>query len=208
MEQIGIVECLNRVFSTFDYKILSSFHYFTEKTNGIFTNTFEVICFLSEKGLLLLFTGIALSCFSKTRKTGFCISGSVCFSAFITLVLKDFVARPRPFTDTASPYFFWWVYVGSPAESGYAFPSGHTTVAMAASLALFLSSNYKFRWFSFLFVIITGISRCCLIVHYPSDILGGIIIGAIGSAFTCFVYPQFISLLNWINSKRCVGIKQ
>ncbi len=207
MDQSRMAEWLNRVFSEFDYKILSSLHYFTEKTNGVFTDDFEIISLLSEKGLLLLFTGIVLFCFSRTRKIGFCISAAVCFSAFITLILKDFIARPRPFVDTAAPYYYWWISIGSPAETGFAFPSGHTTVAMAASSALFLVINYKFRWLSFLFVIITGISRCCLMVHYPSDILGGIIIGATGSALACFIYPQFISLLNWINPKRCMREK-
>ncbi len=196
MNQSEIEEWLNSLFSAFDYYVLSSLHYFAEKTNSVLTDLFGLVSLLSEKGLLLLLAGIILFCFRKTRKTGFCLTGAVCCSSFITLMLKDFVARPRPFADVLNCYYDWWQFVGSPEETGFAFPSGHTTVVMAAATVLFLSVNKKISWLSFLFVILTGISRCYLMVHYPSDILGGIIIGAAGAVIFCLIYPVFSILWN------------
>jgi undecaprenyl-diphosphatase len=196
MIQTRIQEWLVSVFSAFDYNILSFLHYFAEKTHGALTDIFKIIGILSENGILLLISGIILFCIRRTRKLGFCLSGAVCCSAFITLFLKDFIARPRPFVDTTSMYHDWWQFIALPAESGFAFPSGHTTVAMAAAVALFLNVNKKISWISFIFVIITGISRCYLMVHYPSDILGGIFFGTLGALLAYLISPIFFTLWN------------
>ena len=184
MDQTRIVEWLNSKFSAFDYNLLSSLHNLAEITDGNVTGTFEVVGILSDKGVLLLLAGIVFFTFKSTRKAGFCLSGAVCCSAFLTLLFKDVIARPRPFVDAAGLYHSWWQYIAEPAESGFTFPSGHTTVAMAAATALFLVVDKKISSTSFIFVIITGISRCYLMVHYPSDILGGMIIGTAGAVIT------------------------
>ena len=43
--------------------------------------------------------------------------------------------------------------------------------------ALFLTGNRKYSWTAFIFAILMGISRIYLVVHYPSDVLGGVIVG-------------------------------
>jgi len=141
MNQTRIQQWLDSVCSAFDYNMLYFLHYFAEKTHGALTDVCKVIGILSENGILLLISGIILFCFRRTRKLGFCLSGAVCCSAFITLLLKDVIARPRPFVDTTSIYHDWWQFIALPAESGFAFPSGHTTVAMAAAVAIFLNVN-------------------------------------------------------------------
>jgi len=205
MNQSGVAQWLNSAFGAFDHNVLNLLHNFAERTNGILTDALEVFCLLSEKGLLLLLAGIILFCFRKTRKTGFCLAGAVCCSAVMTLVLKELVARPRPFVDAAAVYHNWWQFIGLPAESGFAFPSGHTTVAMAAAAALFLSYNKKVSWMSFLFVILTGFSRCYLMVHYPSDILGGMVIGAAGAVIVYLLYPVFFGLWNKVMPAKLTG---
>lgn len=208
MDLSGIAEWLNSVFLGFDYTVLSFLHYFAKQTDGRLTETIEVISLVFEKGLVLLIAGIILFGFKKTRRTGFCLAGAVCCSAVITLILKDAVARPRPFVDAAGLYHTWWQFIGVSAESGFAFPSGHTTVIMAAATALFFSLNKKFSWLFFLFVIVMGVSRCYLMVHYPSDILGGIIAGAAGAVTIHFISPLFFGLLNKVPLARRLGVAE
>lgn len=197
MNNSVVTEWLNSVFASFDYSLLKPLNSFAQKSDGILTKSIEIFSLLSDKGLFLLLIGTVLFFIKKTRKIGFCLAGGICCSAFFTLILKDLIARPRPFTYYTSIYYKWWQFIGAPLESGFAFPSGHTTVAMAAATAIFLTTNKKISWISFLFVILTGLSRCYLMLHYPSDIIGGVLIGWLGTILVYLVSPLFLQQNLW-----------
>ena len=129
--------------------------------------------------------------FPKTRKMGICMFGAVCCGALITnFWLKDFVARPRPLT--VEPFRTWWQAAGAYAESEYSFPSGHVTAAMAGVTALVLTGKKPARYWAFLFVPVMGIARNYLMAHYPSDVLGAMIVGLVAAtiayAITLLIY--------------------
>ena len=135
--------------------------------------------------------GIVLMLFPKTRKAGICMFGAVCCGALITnFWLKDFVARPRPLT--VEPFRTWWQAAGAYAESEYSFPSGHVTAAMAGVTALVLTGKKPARYWAFLFVPVMGFARNYLMAHYPSDVLGAMIVGLVAAtiayAITLLIY--------------------
>ena len=75
-------------------------------------------------------------------------------------------------------------------ESGFSFPSGHSNAAAAISLALMLvveNSNMKARtkrllkFFLGLFMFAMAMSRIMVGVHFLSDILGGLSLGAVSA---------------------------
>ena len=65
-------------------------------------------------------------------------------------------------------------------EDDLSFPSGHTSLNFAvftALAAVLLKEKKKWAWLLLIIPIIVGITRIIRGVHYPSDVLGGMIIG-------------------------------
>lgn len=122
------------------------------------------------------------------KKQGIFVAQSILVSTFVSAGLKYSIQRPRPgdtYTDIQPV-----VEVNTPS-----FPSGHTTKAF--SLATSLSMAYP-KWYviapSYLWAGSVAYSRMHLGVHYPTDVLAGIVIGS-GSAFLTH------HLNGWINRK-------
>lgn len=188
MEICTVADWLDSFFYTYDFHILNTLHEFSLATNGIFTPFLKFISLLAENGIGMIALGVILILFSQTRKTGITVLLALAFGALITnLVLKQMIARSRPYADEISIFYTWWVEIKGPLMSDLSFPSGHVTATMAAMTSIFLSGNRKYSWTAFLFVILMGISRVYLMVHYPSDILGGIIAGGIGAILAYYV---------------------
>ena len=107
----------------------------------------------------------------------FCI---VFFSAIITKfgvaeLIHIFYQRPRPFlTYNIFPLF---------SENTYSFPSGHASFFFAFSFAIYLYNKKWGFWFLVASVFMT-VSRIIAGVHYPSDILGGMVLGILVAYFT------------------------
>jgi membrane-associated phospholipid phosphatase len=102
----------------------------------------------------------------------FVVSG---FAWVVSQLLKFFIHLPRPFvkfTDI-SPLI---------SESNFAFPSGHATFFAALATAIFLIHKKVGYFFMFLAFLI-GISRIIVGVHFPLDILGGFVLGAVIAYF-------------------------
>jgi membrane-associated phospholipid phosphatase len=67
-------------------------------------------------------------------------------------------------------------------ENGFGFPSGHATFFMALAFSIFFfhkKAGYVFIFFA----LIIGIARVIGGVHFPSDILGGFILGSLVAYF-------------------------
>ena len=190
----------------FDHAILGAIHRFTVATNGVFDLPMKFISFLGEEGICLILLSLLLFCFKKTKRQGFSMLVAIACGAVITnILLKNIVARPRPFADEARAFYDWWQYIGAPHASKNSFPSGHTTSAMAAMTALFLTTNKKYSWTAFIFAVLMGLSRMYLMVHYPTDVLGGLIAGAIGAIGGYFLARYLLSVCERHREKPIFG---
>jgi len=90
-------------------------------------------------------------------------------------ILKIFIHTPRPFDIFSS------VHSLIP-ETGFSFPSGHATFFMALAFSIFFyhkKAGYVFMFFALLI----GLARIAAGVHFPLDILGGFILGALIAFF-------------------------
>ena len=174
-----------------DTAILSFYHSLAEAAGGFLTPLMSFITLIGEKGILMFLLAAVLLLFPKTRRAGVCIFGAVCCGALITnIILKDAVARWRPF-EAEAIFKEWWRFVGSPAEDGFSFPSGHVTAAAAGMLALCLTRGKKWIAPAVVYTLLMGVSRNYLMAHYPSDVFAAILVGAF-SALGAFIITKLI----------------
>lgn len=134
------------------------FIFFTEKRNFIVPAALGVGWILWKEGrpgrtlLLALLLGVL-----------FCDQVS-------SFVVKRCVHRIRPchvMADLKTPY----------GQSGsYSFPSSHAA-NMAGLATVMLLSRPAWGWYFAVFAFLVGLSRVYLGVHYPSDVLGGFLLG-------------------------------
>ncbi len=93
-------------------------------------------------------------------------------------VIRFFYHRPRPFIfDDVHQLIF---------PNGYSFPSGHSAFFFAMATAIYFY-NKKLGIIFFIAALFMNVSRVIAGVHYPSDIIGGMIIGAISALFVHFL---------------------
>lgn len=88
------------------------------------------------------------------------------------LILKNLVARPRPYEMVAG------LMPLIPRPADYSFPSGHTGSSFAAAVVLYGQLPKKWGIAALVLAVLISISRLYLGVHYPSDVLAGALIGS------------------------------
>lgn len=193
---------LDTTFADFDAAVSGFFHRLAETTGGAFNTPAELISMLAWKALCMFLLGLVLCLFAKTRKQGATVFLAVCFGALFTnIILKDLVARMRP--PLASETYAAWRQFAAGALSRvtedelleYSFPSGHTTAVTAAMTGLFLTTNKRKSWPALLLIPVVGASRIYLVAHYPTDILGGMLFGALGAILAFFAVKGIYALL-------------
>ena len=126
---------------------------------------------LGNGGLIWIALSIGLAIPKRTRACGLTMMGAMVLSYLLgNLFLKNIIGRPRPFMADNS------VTLLIPKPGEYSFPSGHTLNSVTAATVIFL----YFKKAGIVALILAGViafSRMYLFVHYPTDILGGIILG-------------------------------
>ena len=205
-----IAQWLNSFFAGFDFAILEFYHNLATAASPILTPFSEFFAIIGDGALACFIFAAILILFPKTRKAGICIAFAVGVGALVTNVaVKNIVARPRPYASDVSEFIEWWNYIGAPTQSEFSFPSGHTTAATAGvtGLCLGLGKDKKNWWVwltSALYVIVMGATRNYLMVHYPSDVIGGIIAGAIGGILgSLIVYAIYVGIECNRDTKFC-----
>lgn len=200
METTLMAAWLNDAFAAFDTTILGALHALAACGSFALTPLFEAVSFVGEKGACFFALAIVLMAFRRTLRAGAVMFVAVCLGALATnIVLKDFVARPRPFESSAL-FLDWWRFAGAAPEDGFSFPSGHMTAASAAMVALMLAyRNWRAVLGGSLVMLGMGAARCYLVAHYPSDVLVGFLVGAIAAVVAWLLVS---SALRWRGERR------
>lgn len=180
MEITASAQWINSTFEAFDRAVTSSIHYLHGAAGGFFTPFFEFISFLGKGGICLILLSLCLILFKQTRRFGTAMLLGITIGAIITnLFLKIAIARPRPYADQNSLFYELWQRVGVHLESDKSFPSGHTTAAFACMTPVVIMGKPRYKIAALVFAVLMGIARIYLVVHFPSDVLAGMIVGII-----------------------------
>lgn len=127
------------------------------------------LSFLCSTGFIILAT-LLFIVFNKNKKLSFYVALNLILCVALNQGLKFLFARDRP------------VDINLITENGYSFPSGHSMVSMAfygffcyLILHMNISKGKKIFFSSLLIILILliGLSRIYLGVHFASDVLGG-----------------------------------
>lgn len=152
----------------FDYGILD---WFQSIQNEILTSVFRVVTALGEGGAIWIVLALFLTVRKQTRKIGITMLVALLFSLLIgNFTLKPLIQRPRP--SWRHPEVA--LLIGNPLD--YSFPSGHAMSSFAAAVGAFLW-NRKMGYALLLFAVLMASTRLYFFVHYPTDVLAGMLIG-------------------------------
>lgn len=135
-------------------------------------NVFQAITFLGEETIYVLL--LTFIYWNLNKKLGKSLGFSLFLSVTVNSLIKDIFKFKRP--------------IGEPGirslrvetATGYSFPSGHSqgTATFLSSLAMNIKNNI-FTVFASVLILLVGLSRLYLGVHYPKDVVVGIFLGVL-----------------------------
>ena len=161
---------------TWEFAVLDFLQQVRTEIGDVF---FSTITRLGDGGIAWIILSMILLCIKSCRKYGMAMITALMLGWIIgNLTLKPLVGRIRPFAvNTAIE-----LLIAKPTD--FSFPSGHTLASFNAALALFYY-NKKFGIPALTFAVLIAFSRLYLYVHYPTDIIGGILLAICCSFAAC-----------------------
>ena len=151
--------------------------------NPILDSIMIFITSLGNGGMIWIAATILLLIPKKTRKVGIMSAVALLGSLLINNnLLKNLVQRPRPFVTFAD------LQIIIPTPSEFSFPSGHTSSSFAAASVFYKHLPKKFGVPAVVLAGLIGISRLYVGVHYPTDVIAGVLMGIfLGYLAECIV---------------------
>ncbi|MBO4320069.1 MAG: phosphatase PAP2 family protein [Treponema sp.] len=159
------------------------------------------ITMLADHGWFWITLSLVLLIFKKTRKVGFmCCFAIGCMYLINNVCIKNIVDRARPYDVIEG-----LIPLGNlPDDSS--FPSGHTAISFAVSVVLLFSTKKRFGIPAVILAFLIAISRMYVGVHYPTDVLGGFVIGTLCACISLWLGPKLwkiaVKILPFLDDKK------
>jgi membrane-associated phospholipid phosphatase len=168
-----------------DIDLLRNFNNESTKGDQFFRFTSDATAPIGIAVPVTMFTVSLINKDKVLQRNSFRSASTLVISSLFSTGLKYTIKRKRPYEQY--PDIIQKHHVGT-----FSFPSGHTSFAFATATSLSLSFP---KWYviapSFAYAGLVAYGRMHLGVHFPTDILGGMIIG-IGSGFLTWQLDKWI----------------
>ncbi len=152
-------------------------YWIQEMRNPVMDKIMAACTFLGNGGWFWIGIGIILFMIPRTRRAGAGVLISLALG-FIAgnIVLKNLIGRQRPCWLDQTVVLL----IENPRD--FSFPSGHSLASFEGAVSIFL---YDKRWGSAAIILAAFIafSRLYLFVHFPTDVLAGMILGTFTAVF-------------------------
>lgn len=112
-----------------------------------------------------------------------------CADKLSSSLIKDLFSRPRPCHDIGGIPIVQGIHMLVDCGPGKSFPSSHAVNNFGAA-TLFSTYYRRWRWWFFGWAALVALSRPAVGVHYPSDIVGGAVIGVCIALAVIFLWTQ------------------
>jgi len=150
-------------------------------SNPVLDRVMVLISTLGNSGWIWIALAALMLCVGRYRKAGVTLAVALVTDlALVNGIIKPLVDRTRPFVLNPDA-----LLLISPPKDG-SFPSGHTAASFAAASVIY-HFNKRCGVAAYVFATLMALSRLYLYVHYPTDVLGGIIIGILIGIFAVWL---------------------
>ena len=160
--------------------------YFATHNNIVLTNIFKFISFIcSPKFMILVNVCLFIFIILKKKYKLFLINVASIASVVVNNIIKIIIKRERPNFLVLSN------------ETSYSFPSGHSMISILFfGSIIYLVNKYNIKYkktitiLLSIFIILVGLSRLYLGVHFLTDVIGGYLCGFIALIIIIMIFER------------------
>lgn len=164
----------------YDQLLFSALHYLADRAallDWLLVFTAQYLPYLLVLSMFVALVRVANGVGAREWRTRIYFAATAILAAvlsrgIITEAIRFFYDRPRPYEALGFEPLL--------ANGSGSFPSGHMALLFALGAALFFYHRKRGSWF-LAASLLTGFARIATGVHWPSDILGGALIGVVAA---------------------------
>ena len=148
----------------------------------------KAVTHMGDSGIIMILATLILVILPKTRRLGLLCGAALVVNVLLNnVILKNAVGRTRPYEAIDGLK----TIVGKQRDAS--FPSGHSSGSFVIAAVIFRETRLRVAIPLLLLALALALSRLYVGVHYPTDVLAGIITGTFYGIMTCVIYHKYIS---------------